>query len=78
MLRLQHNFIVNKDRGAGFNSTACEEEQLQGTGVKGKTAEVDNCCSNYLLVLHLKNAGLSENAFARSIFWRAISTNNYV
>ena len=29
MLRLQHNFITFKDRGAGFKSTTCEEEQLQ-------------------------------------------------
>jgi len=29
MLRLHHNFIAFKDRGAGFNSTTCEEEQFQ-------------------------------------------------
>ena len=44
MLRLHHNFIAFKDRGAGFNSTTCEEEQLQRSSTKGETAEVNNRC----------------------------------
>ena len=44
MLRLHHSFIAFKDRGAGFNSTTCEEEQLQRSSTKGETAEVNNRC----------------------------------
>lgn len=44
MLRLHHNLISIKDRGAEFKSTTCEEEQLQRSSVKGETAEVNNRC----------------------------------